>query len=126
MNGAFILNKPEGITSNGALSRVKKLLNVKKAGHTGTLDPFATGVLPVLLNEATKVIPYLTDSVKEYTGIIELGVTTDTLDKTGNVVSRNKVGKISESDIIKCFNKFKGNIKQMPPMFSAIKKKRCQ
>ncbi len=123
MNGAFILNKPEGITSNGALSRVKKLLNVKKAGHTGTLDPFATGVLPVLLNEATKVIPYLADSVKEYTGIIELGVTTDTLDKTGNVVSRNKVGKISERDIMKCFNKYKGNIKQMPPMFSAIKKK---
>lgn len=123
MNGAFILNKPEGITSNGALSRVKKLLNVKKAGHTGTLDPFATGVLPILLNEATKVIPYLKDSVKEYTGTIELGVTTDTLDKTGNIICKNKVGKISESDIVKCFNKYKGNIKQMPPMFSAIKKK---
>jgi len=122
MNGALILNKPEGITSNGALSKVKKLLNYRKAGHTGTLDPFATGVLPILFNEATKVIPYLMDDVKEYIGTIELGVETDTLDKTGNVINRNKIGKISKSDILKCFGKYKGNIKQTPPMFSAIRK----
>lgn len=122
MNGALILNKPEGITSNGALSKVKKLLNYKKAGHTGTLDPFATGVLPILFNEATKVIPYLIDDVKEYIGTIELGVSTDTLDKTGNVINRNKIGKISESDIVECFCKYKGSIKQTPPMFSAIRK----
>ncbi len=123
MNGALILNKPEGITSNGALSKVKKLLNCKKAGHTGTLDPFATGVLPILFNEATKVIPYLMDSVKEYIGTMELGVSTDTLDKTGNVINKNKIGKISESDIVKCFCKYTGDIKQTPPMFSAVKKK---
>lgn len=122
MNGALILNKPDGITSGKVLDKVKKLLNIKKAGHTGTLDPFATGVLPILFNEATKAIPYLDDNVKEYTGTIELGVTTDTLDRTGKITRRNNIGKIRENDILSCFCKYKGNIKQMPPMFSAIKK----
>ena len=123
MNGVLVLNKPEDITSGRALNRVKKLLNIRKAGHTGTLDPFAIGVLPIFLNEATKVITYLRDNVKEYTGTIELGITTDTLDRTGIVVRRNRVGKIKESDIMECFCKYKGNIKQMPPMFSAVKRK---
>jgi len=122
MNGLLVFNKPEGITSSKVLNRVKKLLNIKKAGHTGTLDPFATGVLPICLNEATKVISYLREDVKEYTGTIELGITTDTLDKTGKILSKNKVGKIKESDILDCFCRYKGNIKQLPPMYSAVKK----
>ena len=121
MNGILLLNKPEGITSGKILNRVKKLLNIKKAGHTGTLDPFATGVLPICLNEATKVISYLKEDVKEYTGTIELGISTDTLDKTGKIIQKKKVGKIKESDILDCFCKYKGNIKQIPPMYSAVK-----
>ncbi|MGI9533374.1 MAG: tRNA pseudouridine(55) synthase TruB [Thermodesulfobacteriota bacterium] len=122
MNGVLILNKPEGITSSKILIRVKKLLNIKKAGHTGTLDPFATGVLPICLNEATKVIPYLGEEVKEYTGTIELGVSTDTYDRTGKIIQKNEFGKIKESDILECFCNYKGNIKQVPPMYSAIKR----
>ncbi|MGI9535011.1 MAG: tRNA pseudouridine(55) synthase TruB [Thermodesulfobacteriota bacterium] len=122
MNGILILNKPEGITSSKILNRIKKLLNIKKAGHTGTLDPFATGVLPICLNEATKVVSYLREDVKEYTGTIKLGISTDTLDKTGKIIQKNKVGKIKESDILDCFCKYKGNIKQIPPMYSAVKK----
>ncbi|MGI9553748.1 MAG: tRNA pseudouridine(55) synthase TruB [Thermodesulfobacteriota bacterium] len=122
MNGVLVLNKPEGITSSKILNRVKKLLNTKKAGHTGTLDPFATGVLPICLNEATKVIPYLEEEVKEYTGTIELGTSTDTLDRTGKIVQKMEFGKIKESDILECFCNYKGNIKQTPPMYSAVKK----
>jgi len=121
MNGVIVVDKPKGFTSNKILGRVKNILNVKKAGHTGTLDPFATGVLPICLNEATKLIPYLNEEYKEYIGIINLGIETDTLDETGNIINNKTVGKIEESDILTCLNSFKGSIFQIPPMYSALK-----
>jgi len=121
MNGVIIVDKPKGFTSNKILGRVKNILNIKKAGHTGTLDPFATGVLPICLNEATKLIPYLNEDYKEYIGIINLGIETDTLDETGNIINNKTVGKIEESDILTCLNSFKGSILQIPPMYSALK-----
>ncbi|MEE9192986.1 MAG: tRNA pseudouridine(55) synthase TruB [Thermodesulfobacteriota bacterium] len=123
MNGVIIVDKPKGLTSNKILGRVKKILNIKKAGYTGTLDPFATGVLPICLNEATKLIPYLNEEYKEYIGIINLGIETDTLDETGNILKNKTVGKIEESDILTCLYSFKGSISQIPPMYSALKVK---
>lgn len=121
MNGVIVVDKPKGFTSNKILGRVKKILNIKKAGHTGTLDPFATGVLPICLNEATKLIPYFNEEYKEYIGLITLGIETDTLDKTGNIINNKTVGKIEESDILTCLYSFKGSISQIPPMYSALK-----
>ena len=121
MNGVIVIDKPKGLTSNRILGNVKKLLKIKKAGHTGTLDPFATGVLPICINEATKLIPYLNEDFKEYTGIIHLGIETDTLDETGNIINTNTVGKIEESDILSSLYSFKGCISQIPPMYSALK-----
>lgn len=121
MNGVIIVDKPRGFTSNKILGRVKKILNIKKAGHTGTLDPFATGVLPICLNEATKLIPYFNEEFKEYIGVINLGIETDTLDETGNIINNKTVGKIEESDILTCLYSFKGSISQIPPMYSALK-----
>ena len=122
MNGALVLDKPKGFTSNVVLKKIKKYLGVKKAGYTGILDPFATGVLPICINESTKIIPYLDEYLKEYSGVIHLGIKTDTLDSTGTILEENKVGKIKESDILECFRSFEGKIKQLPPMYSAIKK----
>ena len=121
MNGVIVVDKPKGITSNKILGKVKKILNIKKAGYTGTLDPFATGVLPICLNEATKLIPYLDEEFKEYIGVIKLGIETDTLDETGTVLKNKTVGKIEESDILTCLYSFKGSISQIPPMYSALK-----
>ncbi len=121
MNGVIVVDKPKGFTSNKILGRVKKILNIKKAGHTGTLDPFATGVLPICLNEATKLIPYFNEEYKEYIGLITLGIETDTLDETGNIINNKTVGKIEESDILTCLYSFKGSISQIPPMYSALK-----
>ena len=121
MNGVIVVDKPKGVTSNKILGSVKKILNLKKAGYTGTLDPFATGVLPICLNEATKLIPYLNEEYKEYIGVISLGIETDTLDETGTILKNKTVGKIEESDILTCLYSFKGSISQIPPMYSALK-----
>jgi tRNA pseudouridine55 synthase len=121
MNGVIVIDKPKGLTSSNLLNRVKKILNINKAGHTGTLDPFATGVLPICFNEATKLIPYFDEEFKEYHGKLHLGVETDTLDETGKVINNITVGKIEESDILKCLYSFMGSISQVPPMYSALK-----
>ena len=121
MNGVIVVDKPRGLTSNKILGKVKRILNIKKAGHTGTLDPFATGVLPICINEATKLIPYFNEEFKEYIGTVRLGIETDTLDETGNIINTKTVGKIEESDILTCLYSFKGNISQIPPMYSALK-----
>ncbi len=123
MNGVIVVDKPKGLTSSFLLNLVKKILNIKKAGHTGTLDPFATGVLPICFNEATKLIPYFDEEYKEYHGKLQLGVETDTLDETGEVINKINVGKIEESDILECLYSFKGSISQIPPMYSALKVK---
>lgn len=121
MNGVVVLDKPEGCTSARALGRVKKALGAKKAGHTGTLDPFATGVLPVCLNEATKAIPYLGENTKEYEAEMMLGVSTDTMDRTGTVTAREDPGRVERADVESVLGEFLGEIEQIPPMYSAAK-----
>ena len=121
MDGVMILDKPKGYTSAQALNRVKKAVGAKKAGHTGTLDPFATGVLPVCFNQATKAIPYLRDDVKEYEAEMTLGVSTDTMDDTGTVIGRVDAGHIGREDVEEVIEGFAGEIMQIPPMFSAAK-----
>lgn len=121
MCGLLLINKPAGITSYGAVSRIKKLTGERHVGHTGTLDPMATGVLPVLIGRATKLSDYILCADKCYTAVVRLGVTTDTLDITGNVLSTSAVG-VTNSDIDSALGKFTGVIEQTPPMFSAIKK----
>ncbi|MTI48041.1 tRNA pseudouridine(55) synthase TruB [Sporosalibacterium faouarense] len=122
MNGIINVLKPTGITSHGVVSFIRKNLNMKKVGHTGTLDPNAAGVLPICVGKATKVSQFLLDKKKRYRAELTLGKETDTQDKSGNVINEAKVN-VKESDIIKAFDKFRGNIFQTPPMFSALKHK---
>jgi tRNA pseudouridine55 synthase len=122
MNGFLVIDKHEGVTSHGIVHSVRKILNLKKAGHTGTLDPFATGVLPVALGEGTKVIPFLDESVKEYQAVMRLGVSTDTQDCTGRVLRESAFNLVSEAMLQKTFSSFSGEIEQVPPMFSALKR----
>ena len=118
MTGIICINKDEDITSFGVVAKVRGILGEKKAGHTGTLDPMATGVLPVMLGGATKFLDYLPDSDKRYEAKFLLGKTTDTLDITGKVLSENEVVSTKE-DVLKALSEFKGKISQYPPMFSA-------
>ena len=122
LNGVIIIDKPPDVTSHAVVSRVKRILGVRKAGHTGTLDPFATGVLPVCLNEGTKLSPFLMDQDKEYEGVILLGVETDTQDSTGNVIRHQEPGTVDLRTIECALKAFEGTISQTPPMFSAIKR----
>lgn len=115
------LNKPSGITSRQAVTKVQRLLGAKKAGHAGTLDPQATGVLLVCLNEATKAARFLTDMEKQYEARIKLGERTDTYDAEGRVIERKDVSFLSETDLFEAVHAFKGTIKQKPPMYSAVK-----
>ena len=121
MDGVMILDKPRGCTSAQALNRVKKAVGAKKAGHTGTLDPFATGVLPVCFNQATKAIPYLGDDIKEYEAEMTLGVSTDTMDDTGTVTGRVSAEHIGGNEVEEVIEGFSGEIMQVPPMYSAAK-----
>jgi len=120
-NGFFTIDKPAGITSHDVVSRVRRILGTAKAGHTGTLDPFATGVLPVGVNEGTKAIPYLNEGVKCYEALLRFGVVTDTLDMTGAVLSEADPSGITCSRLASCLTEFTGAISQIPPMYSAIK-----
>jgi len=122
MNGVLVLDKPKGITSHKAVSEVNKIIKAKRAGHTGTLDPFATGVLPICFDQATKIIPYMKNDFKKYEAVIHIGISTDTLDNTGKVLEERDPGIFNKDVIIDAFSKYKGKIKQIPPMFSAIKK----
>lgn len=121
MDGVMVLDKPRGCTSAQALNRVKKAVGAKKAGHTGTLDPFATGVLPVCFNQATKAIPYLGDDIKEYEAEMTLGISTDTMDDTGTVTGRVDAEHIGRDDVEEVIQGFMGEIMQVPPMYSAAK-----
>jgi tRNA pseudouridine55 synthase len=122
MDGVFVLDKPGGMTSQEAVDRVKRVFKVKRAGHTGTLDPFATGVLPICLGGATRIIPFLDEDFKEYVALLRLGITTDTMDLTGKIVNERGISGIGEEDILEVFSRFKGSVLQTPPMFSALKK----
>lgn len=122
LHGVIIVNKPAQMTSQAAVTRVKRILQVHKAGHTGTLDPFATGVLPVCINEGTKLSSFLVEHDKEYEGVLLLGVKTDTQDHTGTVLQRRDFSRLTPADIERAFAAFKGRIAQIPPMFSALKR----
>lgn len=121
MQGLLLLNKPGGITSFSAVSAIKRVAGQKRVGHTGTLDPMATGVLPVLLGRATALSSLMLSSDKRYIAEIKLGITTDTEDITGNVLSENKVN-ITTKELTEALERFIGKIKQRPPMYSALKK----
>ena len=122
MNGILIINKPEGITSQGVVSKVKKILDVKKVGHTGTLDPLATGVLPILIGNSTKLSKYLIEHDKKYKAIIKLGERTSTGDREGIVIETKPISNdLSENTINNVLNSFLGKQLQKPPMYSAIK-----
>ena len=120
VDGVLLLNKPVGITSNAALQKAKWLLNAKKAGHTGTLDPFADGLLPLCFGEATKFSAYLLDADKRYRAVMQLGVTTTTGDPEGDVLSTREVA-VSCADVAAVLPRFMGKIEQIPPMHSALK-----
>lgn len=120
VDGVLLLDKPGGITSQTAVSRVKALYNAAKAGHTGTLDPMATGLLPIALGEATKFSSMLLDADKGYLATVRLGITTTTGDLEGDVIARSAVD-IDRARIEPALATFRGNIVQIPPMFSALK-----
>ncbi len=121
MQGFLLLDKPEGITSFSAVSKIKRLAHEKRVGHTGTLDPMATGVLPIFVGRATALSSILLEAEKQYTATVRLGITTDTCDITGKILSENGVS-VTERELLCVLDKFKGEISQIPPMYSALKK----
>lgn len=120
MNGIAIINKKQGLTSRDVVNQISKKLNIKKVGHTGTLDPLATGVLVVCIGKATKLVDVLTDLDKEYEAGVCLGIETDTLDITGNILKEEDVIKTKE-EIINTLNSFVGEYDQEVPIYSAVK-----
>ncbi len=122
VNGILLLDKPAGMTSNAVLQRVKKLFFAKKAGHTGSLDPIATGLLPICLGEATKVSAYQLDADKGYQVTIKLGLTTTTGDIEGDVTQARQVPVLGQAQLESVLASFVGEIAQVPPMYSALKK----
>lgn len=121
MQGFILLSKPAGITSFAAVAKIKRICGEKRVGHTGTLDPMATGVLPVLLGRATALSSIMLDGNKRYTATVKLGITTDTDDITGKVLTESKVN-ISAVELQDALKHFTGKITQTPPMYSALKK----
>lgn len=123
MDGIIIIDKAAGPTSADVVRRIKSRLGKRsRVGHLGTLDPFATGVLPILVGEGTKLAPFLQDGEKEYTGMIALGVETDTLDRTGEAVRSAPVPPVDTARLDEIAARFTGEIEQEPPIFSAIKR----
>ncbi len=121
MNGILVIDKPSGFTSFDVIAVVRKITGQRKAGHTGTLDPNATGVLPVLLGSATKAQDLILNHNKAYTADFRLGITTDTLDIWGKVISV-QTADVSRNDLLAVLSEFTGEIEQTPPMFSAVQK----
>lgn len=121
VDGILVLDKPRGLTSNAALQKIRWLLNAEKAGHTGSLDPLATGVLPLCFGEATKFSQYLLDADKGYETLMHLGVTTATGDAEGEVLERRDVS-VDRDALEAVLSRFRGEISQIPPMYSALKR----
>ena len=127
LNGVIIVNKHKGVTSHDIVFKMRKLFNTKKVGHTGTLDPMAEGVLPILIGRAAKAAEYLTAEDKGYTAEIQLGITTDTEDTSGKILTKCDTLP-TKTEFLEACNAFVGDIKQVPPMYSALKvggKKLC-
>ena len=123
VNGIILLDKRLGVSSNKALQEVRRLFNANKAGHTGSLDPLATGLLPLCFGEATKVSAMMLDDNKRYQAVVKLGVMTDTGDAEGEIIEQKPVPELSQQMIEDCLNDFVGEIDQVPPMYSALKHK---
>jgi tRNA pseudouridine55 synthase len=122
LDGILLIDKPAGITSAGVVREVKRRLRVAKVGHLGTLDPFATGLLPLALGEGSKVVPFLNQEDKAYEGLISLGRATDTLDATGETTEIAEVPSFDVAWLEAVAERFRGDISQVPPMFSALKR----
>ena len=122
MNGLLLINKEKDWTSRDVVNKLTHLLGTKKIGHSGTLDPFAEGLLLVAVNKSLKLLPYLEDLTKTYVARLKLGEKTDTGDYTGEVIERKEVGDISKSYLEKILDSFLGESEQIPPMYSALKK----
>lgn len=121
IQGLLLVDKSEGITSFGAVARVRKLAKEKRVGHTGTLDPMATGVLPIFIGRATSLSSFLLEADKEYIATFRFGITTDTDDITGEIIKENEVN-VTSRQIADTLKKFTGEIEQLPPIYSALKK----
>lgn len=121
LHGLLLVDKPEGLTSAAVVAVVKRTLGQRKVGHLGTLDPFATGLLPVCIGEGTKVAAFLADDEKRYVGEIAFGAATDTLDRTGNVIERRPVPDLATARVAEAVAGLRGDILQTPPMYSALK-----
>lgn len=119
MNGILVMNKPQGFTSFDVIGKLRGILKMKRLGHTGTLDPMAQGVLPVLVGTATRACDLLPDETKEYRAGFRLGTVTDTQDSTGTVLETHDFS-VTEADILRILPDFTGEIKQLPPMYSAV------
>jgi tRNA pseudouridine55 synthase len=122
MNAVIVIDKHAGITSAEVVRRIKRSVRPARVGHLGTLDPFATGVLPILIGEATKLAPFLEGGDKRYAGLIKLGVETDTLDRDGSVVRSAPVPALNPQSVAAIERQFSGTLRQVPPVFSAIKR----
>ncbi len=123
MNGISVINKPKGITSHDVVSAIRKKINVKRVGHAGTLDPMATGVLVILIGNATKLATTFIQDDKEYMATLFLGKSTDTQDSTGRIIEEKPLNGINKETVKKTLNSFLGEITQIPPMISAKKYK---
>ena len=121
IDGVLLLDKPVGPTSNHALQQARRLCRAKKAGHTGTLDPMASGLLPLCFGEATKFSSFVLEADKGYLATVFLGVVTETADAEGQIIDQRSIAGISEEDILQVLADFVGTIEQVPPMFSALK-----
>lgn len=122
MEGILLLHKPKGLTSHDCVFKIRKLLREKKVGHTGTLDPDVTGVLPICIGRATKLVEYITNDVKTYEGEVTIGFSTTTEDASGEVVERTTVDRcITKQEIEAVLQSLTGKIEQTPPMYSAVK-----
>lgn len=121
INGIIIVDKPEGITSHGVVSRLRRVFKIRRIGHSGTLDPMATGVLPIFIGRATRACEFTLTDGKAYTARFRTGIETDTQDITGTVTASHDDGHITESDVLRACNSFAGKIMQTPPMYSAVK-----
>ncbi len=122
MNGILIIDKPKGLTSHDVVRRVRRRLKIRRVGHAGTLDPMATGILQVAVGEGTRIVQFLMEGEKTYRAVLRLGEITDTQDAEGKVLTRRPVEGLSREDIEAACRSFVGRIRQVPPMYSALKK----
>lgn len=120
MKGILLIDKPSDWTSSDVVAKLRGMIGVKRIGHSGTLDPMATGLLVVFMGRATRAVEFAENHYKRYTAKLRLGITTDTEDITGNIISENEVN-VSEAELLSALDKFRGGIQQIPPMYSAIK-----